>query len=303
MGCFRPLDAWQLVTGEVVFSANGRGDARPDRGIKRELSIPCGQCIGCRLERTRQWAVRCVHESQMHAHNSFVTLTYDDDKVPADFSLNYAHFRAFCKRFRKAYGPFRFYMCGEYGDDFSRPHYHACLFGVDFPDRYIWSDHEGIRLYRSDFLERMWPLGFSSIGDVTYQSAAYVAGYITKKITGKGAQDHYEAVDGLTGEVFQRRPEFSNMSRRPGIGAKFFEKYRGEIFPNDQVVLDGRPQKVPKAYTRWLEESDPILHEEVAHDRYQRAIKLSSENSSSRLAVREAVAKGRAKFYETRNKL
>lgn len=303
MGCYRPLDAWQLVTGEVVFSANGRGSSRPDRGIRRELSIPCGQCIGCRLERTRQWAVRCVHESKMHDSNSFITLTYDDEHVPADFSLNYKHFQLFCKRFRKVNGPFRFFMCGEYGDDFSRPHFHAALFGVDFNDKYLWSETNGIRLYRSPLLERMWPHGYSSVGDLTYQSAAYIAGYVTKKVTGKNAAEHYEAVDGSTGEVFSRTPEFSRMSLKPGIGATFFERYNAEIFPHDAVVIDGVPQKPPKRYTAWLSESDPIKHEEVTTERYKRAIQLSSENTQARLTVKEAVAKGRSKFYETRNKL
>lgn len=303
MGCYRPLEAWQLVTGEVHFSANGRGSARPDRGIRRELSLPCGQCIGCRLERTRQWAVRCVHESKMHDASSFVTLTYDDEHAPQDHSLNYKHFQAFAKRFRKAYGPFRFFMCGEYGDDFSRPHFHAALFGVDFPDKYLWSESGGVRLYRSDFLERLWPLGYSSIGDLTFQSAAYIAGYVTKKVNGKRQLEHYEAVDAETGQIFQRTPEFSRMSLKPGIGAPFYEKYHSEIFPNDQVVIDGTPQKPPKAYAKWLKQQDPDKHEEVATERYKRALEASSENTAARLAIKEAVAKGRSKFYESRNKL
>ena len=113
MPCFHPLDAWQCLNGDVVFTDNL---ARND--VIRRLSLPCGRCVGCRLERSRQWAVRCMHEASMHMFNSFVTLTYDDDHLPEYNSLNYKHFQDFMKRLRKSHNGVRFYMCGEYGEDF-----------------------------------------------------------------------------------------------------------------------------------------------------------------------------------------
>ena len=127
MPCFHPLDAWQCSNGDVVFTDNL---ARND--VIRRLALPCGRCVGCRLERSRQWAVRCMHEASMHMFNSFVTLTYDDDHLPEYNSLNYKHFQDFMKRLRKSHNGVRFYMCGEYGEDFSRPHYHALLFNCFF---------------------------------------------------------------------------------------------------------------------------------------------------------------------------
>ncbi|MEO5355656.1 MAG: hypothetical protein H7835_21005, partial [Magnetococcus sp. XQGC-1] len=93
-----------------------------------------GQCVGCRLERSRQWAIRVMHEASQHEHNCFITLTYNDDNLPANGSLNYRHFQNFMKRLRKYYVEFtvRFYMCGEYGENFARPHYHACIFAIMF---------------------------------------------------------------------------------------------------------------------------------------------------------------------------
>ena len=95
--CFHPLDAWQCSNGDVVFTDNL---ARND--VIRRLSLPCGRCVGCRLERSRQWAVRCMHEASMHMFNSFVTLTYDDH-LPEYNSLNYKHFQDFMKRLRKSH--------------------------------------------------------------------------------------------------------------------------------------------------------------------------------------------------------
>ena len=131
MACYKPLRAWQCANGDVVFAELGRFD------ITRQLDLPCGQCVGCRLERSRQWAMRCLHEAKMHDRNCFVTLTYNNDNVPADRSLNYRDFQLFMKRLRFHFRgvPIRFYMCGEYGEDFGRPHFHACLFGLDFPDK------------------------------------------------------------------------------------------------------------------------------------------------------------------------
>ena len=128
MPCFHPIDAFQRSDGQVVFVE--RGD------IARPLVLPCGRCIGCRLEYSRQWAVRMMHEAQMHELSCFLTLTYDDAHLPVDESLHYADFQGFIRKLRRVHAPrrFSFYMCGEYGEQFKRPHYHACLFGLYFTD-------------------------------------------------------------------------------------------------------------------------------------------------------------------------
>ena len=119
MPCYYPLNAMRSSSG-IQFTGDTIGN----------IKIPCGRCVGCRLERSRQWSVRIMHESQLHAENSFITLTYDDAHVPSDYSLRYPDFQKFMKRLRKHTGlPIRYYMCGEYGETFSRPHFHSCIFG------------------------------------------------------------------------------------------------------------------------------------------------------------------------------
>lgn len=207
MACYKPVRAFQDETGAISFSEVRFASVR-------SLELPCGWCIGCRLERRRQWAVRCMHEARLHEENAFVTLTYNDENVPQE-GLRYMDFQLFMKRLRHHAGPLRFYMCGEYGEQFSRPHYHACLFGYGFPDKRYLCTRDGNKVYRSPLLESLWSFGFSSIGEVNYTTASYVAGYIVDKVVGDKAEEHYAG----------RVPEFNRMSLKPGIGAGWFERY------------------------------------------------------------------------------
>lgn len=287
--CAHPVDAWQLDDGRVIFSERG--------SIRRALKLRCGQCIGCRLDRSCQWASRCMHEAQMHEMNSFVTLTYADEFIPQRGSLIYADFQKFLKRLRKKMGKVRFYMCGEYGDLNSRPHFHACLFGVGFADReYLRTLPSGSRIYRSPLLEELWPFGYSSIGDVTFESAAYVARYVCKKITGPMAEAHYSRVDLTTGEIYEIEPEFCQMSLKPGIGFSWFQKFSTDAFPRDYVIIRGKKCKVPKYYKTLLKNSDAFLSDEIDFDRESRVKEFVDDCSLERLAVREVVAKARLNF-------
>lgn len=288
MACFSPLRAFQTEGGEIVFVERG--------AIKRPLTLPCGQCIGCRLERSRQWAMRCMHEASLHAENSFVTLTYSDEHVPDDYSLRYRDFQLFMKRLRKEYGKVRFYMCGEYGERLYRPHFHACLFGCGFPDRDVYlSSDSGSTVYRSASLERLWPFGFSSIGDVTFESAAYVARYVLKKVTGQAAEDHYMRVLEETGELVSVVPEFTHMSLKPGIGAEFYRKFRSDMYPRDYVVVNGQKVKPPKFYDR-LEKEDDQRAAELELLRYMKSFEYDGDGTPERLAVREKVTRARLAF-------
>lgn len=290
MACFHPLSAWQARAGaQPVFKRMPRW---------KELRLPCGQCIGCRLERSRQWAVRCVHESSLWSENRFITLTYDDDNLPADGSLEYEHFQKFMKRLRKQFKgvdevegdrPLRFYMCGEYGDLNQRPHYHALLFNHRFPDEVVHSRTlAGSIVYRSASLERLWPFGFSSIGEVNFESAAYVARYCMKKITGEDAEAHYGG----------RSPEFTRMSLKPGIGGGWFEKWKGDVFPHDYVVSRGREVSVPRYYDRLLEKEDSDLLLDIKAKREAKALECAPDNTPERLRSREVVTTARLGFYQ-----
>ena len=263
--------------------------------VVKSLSLPCGQCIGCRLERSRQWAMRCMHEAALYQRNSFVTLTYSDEFLPKRSMLDYPAFQKFMKRLRKAAGTngVRFYMCGEYGPENGRPHYHACLFNWDFADRKYWRKSEsGEKLYRSALLEKLWPFGNSEIGDVTFQSAAYVARYCVQKVTGHNAKAHYRRVD--QDGVYQLPPEFNKMSLKPGIGATWLQKFQADVYPHDYVVVNGKEVKPPKYYDKLFSKVAPGDFEEIQFRRESQARANYLDNTDDRLAVKEIVARARS---------
>lgn len=286
MPCYHPLS---------LDNAPGHSDW--GRSISR--LVPCGQCIGCRLERSRQWAVRIMHECQMHERNCFVTLTYEE--MPDFSTLVYRDFQLFMKDVRRKFGPTRFFVAGEYGEEFNRPHFHACLFGIDFRPGRVRFKKTGGGFYvdRSSVLESLWPHGFSSVGELTFESAAYIARYVVKKVCGdeERASRHYRKVNFSTGEIVWRKPEFVHMSLKPGIGAKWFEKFGDEVFPIDRVVARGVPCKPPKYYDALAKRVDPDMVAAVKVARVARA-KERGDNTEKRLRVKEVVATSRARYYK-----
>lgn len=282
MPCYHPLKAQRSASGVQILS----GDA-PLWSFK----VPCGQCVGCRLERSRQWALRCMHESTLHEHNAYITLTYNDENVPHDGGLHHRDFQLFLKRLRKHFNhPVRYYMCGEYGGQFGRPHFHAILFGVNFADYTEWRrSPSGEMLFRSATLERLWPYGYSSIGAVTFESAAYVARYIMKKATGDKYHRTYDSVNTETGEVFTRNPEYNRMSLKPGIGADWYSKYKGDVFPHDRVIYDGISQKPPRYYDKLYSRDNPDSFIEIKSKRMLDMNDNWRDNTPNRLLAKETV--------------
>lgn len=278
LACFRLWSAWAPDDGGPLLfreSANAR-----------EVKLPCGRCIGCMKTRQRSWGIRCMHEAQLHDASAFVTLTYNEEHYAP--SLNYSDFRRFLWRLRKEVGPTRYFVAGEYGSKDGRPHWHALLFGRSFSDRVAI----GSELFRSPSLERLWPLGFSSVGDVTPASAMYVAKYCTKVVRGDGADKHYSRLDLRTGEIVRVVPEFARMSLRPGIGAKWFYKYWPEVYvARDGVVMHGGfTVPAPRYYDALLDLAENDLMDSKRAERYTRAGKFVEDTSPARLAVREACA-------------
>lgn len=274
MTCVRPIKAYRKPGGGIAFDSRaGYSD--------RKLEVSCGQCIQCRLKRSREWALRCMHEASLHARNSFVTLTYCPQKLPEDGSLHVEHWQKFAKRLRKKVGKFRYFHCGEYGEDNGRPHYHAIIFGVDFDfDRVAYRCVKSHRLYTSATLDEAWGKGFCTIGAVSFESAAYVARYAMKKITGNKASEHYG----------NRRPEYCTMSRRPGIGAGWFDKFRDDVFPADEVVHDGRRFRVPRFYDERISEAELSVYKKR---RAGKAGKFAADRTPERLRDREICSEAR----------
>lgn len=296
MPCYHPLDAWY---SREVNPSGKRGlvwnlDLALDRD--KPIKIACGQCIGCRLEYSREWAVRGVHESRMWPRNCFITLTYSPSRLPANGSLYHRHFQLLMYRLRKRYGKgIRYFMCGEYGELGGRPHYHAILFNFDFKDKVPFDrSGRGDQLYRSEELDELWKdeygnvLGFTSVGECTFETIAYVARYVTKKQSGRGSSIHYE-VPGKDGEIVgSRRPEYCTSSRRPGLGRPFIEANHGVVYFSDEIVMrDGKKCSVPKAYDRWYKEHFPVDFDDIVFKRVHESKMHACDSTPERLAVRE----------------
>lgn len=281
MPCYHPIDGWRAADGSgITFN-------RQAAFVDLPVTVACGRCIGCRLEYSRQWAIRCVHENQMHTRSCFLTLTYAPENLPQPEypTLRLEDFQKFMKRLRKKYGSgIRFFHCGEYGDQTQRPHYHALIFGWRPGDLKLWRQNvRGDLLYTSGELSSLWPLGHSSVGEVTFESAAYTARYITKKITGDAAIGAYS----LGG--FNRKPPYVTMSRRPGIGASWIEKYADEVLVTDSIVLRGTEVGVPRFYNEHIQCTDPDRYRRIRARRKQEGRKNAAQNTRERLVARETV--------------
>lgn len=232
-----------------------------------------------------------MHEAQLHDLNVFLTLTYRDSCLPPGGTLVKLHFQKFIRALRKQHdGKIRYFHVGEYGDANRRPHYHAILFGCDFADKTYWKKGEsGEKLYISETLQRLWPHGDSYIGQVSIESAAYVARYCMKKITGEQAHEHYKAVDLTTGEVHEIIPEYATMSLKPGIGQGWYDRYASDVFPSDYAVFKGKRLAVPKFYYRKLQVADPKSADTIKYARIKRASARKADTTPERLLVREQV--------------
>jgi hypothetical protein len=302
VGCNFPRPVWKRAD-TARYPRSGRKGTTHKRGFTFRLAegyrepyaaVPCGQCLGCRLDWAADWALRCEKEAKCWPHNSFITLTYSDGELPIGATtrstVSKREFQLFMKRLRKEYSDheIRFFASGEYGDTNDRAHYHALLFNHDFPDKLPWRLSRGNQLYRSPTLERLWPYGFSTIGAVNYQTANYVAKYVVKKLRGSAAATQY----------FDREPPFVLMSNRPGIGAAWFAKYSGDVYPEGSIIYgEGRKRRAPRYFDKLHSRLKPV---EVALAKGNRkiiaAVARSNSNPSVTLNARETNLAARLKI-------
>lgn len=251
----------------IRFKFDSHPDAEPMR-------LPCGQCTGCRLSRAKSWAVRCLHESKLHDRNSFVTLTYNDENLPIDESLNHHQIQKFFKSLRNKGIKFRYYMCGEYGENFTkRPHYHIIFFGYKPDDLEAYGiNKQGQTLYTSPELTKVWEKGNTDVSDVTYESCSYVARYIMKKQIGPEADYTHMTQHGL---ITTRTPEYTAMSRKPGIGKDWFDQFYTDIFPHDELQILTKKgvqyAKIPRYYDQLMETIHPELMDTIKEKRQAKA--------------------------------
>lgn len=283
MPCYHPVEAWKKRPGPdgkggIVFCASA--------GVGLPIKIPCSGCIGCRLDKAHQWAVRISHEAKLWDKNVFLTLTYSDAHLPANRSLDKTDLQKFWKRMRKHFGRLRYFAVGEYGEKLLRPHWHAIVFNLWFSDSVPRGKRGEHQIWTSAKLDEIWGKGTCEIGSVSPDSAGYVARYSLKKITGDRAKKHYERVDPDTGEIWQVEPEMAFMSRRPGIGREWYERYKSDFFPDDFVIFKGRKSKVPSYYARQLPEDQLTA---IKAQRKLSARSRARDNTPRRLLVREEV--------------
>lgn len=301
MPCFSPLQGFRAKrpnpnTGKrsIVFT--------PKEGFRdMPVTLSCGQCIGCRLDHSRRWAIRCTNEASLYEKNCFITLTYAPEHMPPFGSLDYSHPVKFMKRLRKKFGEgIRSYGCGEYGDESKRPHYHICLFNHDFDDKILWKKHRGNNYYLSDALKKLWPYGHSITCGFSFETAAYVARYVTKKKTGKRKHEYEVFVDIKTGEIYSLEPEKPiARSNRPGIGRPWIEKNLRDVYPSDQIVLL-RPEgpkilRPPKYYDNVLDQLLPGSLAPILARRRKKAKENAPNSTVDRLRVREEIQLIKAK--------
>lgn len=283
MACYFPLTAWRPLPGfgpGLVFnSAHGLPSTR--------MEIPCGQCIGCRLDRARSWAVRCLHEASLYSDNIFLTLTYEN----ASETLNRVDFPAFFKRLRKSYGSgIRFFHCAEYGELLQRPHHHAVVFNFRPPDLVPISVTGDYVRYTSPSVEKLWGHGFITVSDVTFDAACYVAKYCIKLVNGEASDKHYDG----------RMPEHVTMSRRPGIGYDWLKKYPSDVYNHDSIVIkDSFIAKPPKYYDAKFDLDDPVRLALLKEKRKEAALKRPALSFLRRQQLADAKKK-QLKQYKRR---
>lgn len=295
MKCYNPRlafvnpDGGKPIFTKHVWSSfiHSRGQYTPPKNLKhpsgsmQPLKMPCGKCEACRLEHARQRAVRCMHEFKSCGEKgAFLTLTYRD--VPPGKSYDESDIVLFVKRLRRVLQPLtiKTFGCAEYGDLGGRPHFHLLVFGFDFPDKVYWrgsSEHgSGFESFRSPMLETLWTLGNSELGSLTMSSASYVARYTQKKSKKKAQNDLL--------------PEKAVcISRRPGIGRDYFDKFKDDFYSIDACIVDGTPQGIPRYYDRLLEKDDPERYAKIKLDREQKRPHSEPDNSSDRMVVRKKV--------------
>jgi hypothetical protein len=227
----------------------------------------------------------------MFEENCFITLTYSEDNLKKEcdltdggYSLDRKHIQDFMKRLRVKFDrdyeiKIRAFGCGEYGDKKGRPHYHLCLFNCDFKDRVYEGGHDGFNYYSSKLLESLWKFGFSSVCDFSFETAAYVARYCTKKINGKAAENHYRG----------RIPEFPIYpSRGGGLGKPWFDKYgKTDVIPTDSCIARYVKCGVPKYYDKLRERFDPEGLAKAKKLRSEKALFHVDDNTYERLRCKE----------------
>lgn len=270
--------------------------------VKYVGRVPCGQCIGCRLDKSYEWAHRCMDERTLYPDGTchFITLTYANEHLPNPPSLSVRAHQLFMKKLRKAFpcSSIRFFLGAEYGDQRRtfRPHYHYVIFGLPLDDLKFYKRSPNGVLYNSAKLSKCWPYGFAVVAELNFKTAAYVARYSLKKVTGKKAADYYGCL----------KPEFSLSSKKPAIGLRWLQKEMNTwrlLHDGHKVAESGRITGIPRYYKKKLKEWFPHNYEEMLQKQLDamRSDAKMYETRQDRLAVKEKVKEAQMRFTSRSN--
>lgn len=312
MACYKPKAAFRHPLGGPLAFHYRKGYA--------QMTIRCGNCIGCMIDDSRDWAARCMHEAKLHTHNCFLTLTISPEKLGTRIDLDHRDFQLAIKRLRESAlqggtsdGPqehnpvlhsrheqraiIRYHMCGEYGPLNSRPHYHANMFGINFADKQPWKKTEaGFQLYKSETLEKIWQLGQCSIGQLSWQTAAYTARYNMKKAGEKNKK--WEIINPETGEVITREPEYQKMSRNPGIGKDWIKQYKTDVYPRGTIIVNSKELTTPRFYDDYYRTLDEGAYAQLKLKRQNEQGKRPVDITNSRIRAEETVTRAKLAFLK-----
>lgn len=250
----------------------------------KKTVIPCRKCIGCRIDYSRDWANRGYLESKKSPNsNYFVTLTYDDEHLPKKDEITTSkgitykndgtwngclepkHLKKFIHDIRQhyyrknGYKGIKYLACGEYGTENGRPHYHVILFNcpLDADDFYAPRLIDGEYYHQNKLIEKYWKRGISNVGTATWNTIAYVARYVTKKLYGDNAEDSRAQ----KGQI----AEFIRVSN--GIGRDYWEENKEKILQTDSITIRNakgiHQTKPPRYFTRLLKAQNPEVYEEL----------------------------------------
>lgn len=316
MSCYSPIQAYKAKNAtndngkQVIIFQDMQGSKNFE-----SIQLPCGKCIGCRMDYSRMWMARITKEASLYANNCFLTLTYNEENLPIKDVINKEtgelitghplvkeHLQKFIKRLRRNYEyhkkhtGIRFYACGEYGGRSMRPHYHLALFNIDTTTwgdiKQIGNNKQGDALFTSERIEKIWGKGFITIGDLTPQSAAYIARYMLKKQKGDGKAWYYESRGIVT--------EYTSMSVKPGISAIWYEQNKDKYWLQDKIIVPQRNKapatvKTPQYFDKLLEKEDPEKLKNIKESRQRRGeqqrkirAQQSTLNEWDQLKVEEA---------------
>lgn len=292
---------------KAAYFVKGRAQpvfSRPSGHSGVSVPLPCGQCLGCRLQLRADWETRCMCEARMHEHVAFLTCTYTDEFLPKDLNVSLREAQLFVKRMRFQFGrDLSFMQLAEYGDTTARAHYHSTWFGLELPkDLEIFSARGGNRLYASETLDGVWKRGNVLAAPATRASMAYVAGHQLKDLVHvrERARNGYELLDVSTGELRKRTAPFRTQSNRPAIGFRFFERYWRDVFVANEgaVRIDGELRSAPRYFWRLLQRMQPGLFAELweARIEFAQSEAFRAESTPQRLAVRAQVRSAKIAF-------